>query len=296
MSYPSRELMRNISCVEDMLKLPYFDFLAFFGEVSLHPGGPEATAELLSTAKVSQDDHVLEIGCGTGATTWRLIEAGARVTAADISPKMLSAAALTCERHGVPKPRLINASADDLDEVACGSVDVILCECVLGFVADLKRTVMEFKRVLNPETGRIALLDYHYRAAPPPEVLRQLSQETGLSISATTWEQRRESLASNFYQRSLKSFNPPQIQTPSKEQLLEGWRSTGLATEMSWFDEKAASACIAHWHTHESAFRKNRQYLLGHQAVFATKPAKAHAVIYDPTWRLFDLQIPVQLD
>jgi demethylmenaquinone methyltransferase/2-methoxy-6-polyprenyl-1,4-benzoquinol methylase len=46
----------------------------------------------LVAGAVSRGDSVLEIGCGTGAVTERLVARGARVTALDQSPEMLERA------------------------------------------------------------------------------------------------------------------------------------------------------------------------------------------------------------
>lgn len=58
--------------------------------------------------------HVLDLGCGTGLPTARqLVDAGARVTGTEISPRMLETA-----RRNVPEARFVQTDVVDLDPAA----------------------------------------------------------------------------------------------------------------------------------------------------------------------------------
>jgi SAM-dependent methyltransferase len=59
----------------------------------IEPFGTAAVEALAPTA----DDHVLDVGCGTGSTTLQLAERAGRVTGADISETMLQAARLRAD-------------------------------------------------------------------------------------------------------------------------------------------------------------------------------------------------------
>lgn len=71
--------------------------------------------------------NVLEVGCGTGASTIQIAERGARVTAVDLKPDALDVVRFRAELHGVAdriRVRCLNAAnlraehADDYDAVA----------------------------------------------------------------------------------------------------------------------------------------------------------------------------------
>lgn len=55
--------MRETNKVEDM---NYFDFLAWLGMGSSHPGGFPATKQTLDTVQIKPEEYVLDAGCGSG--------------------------------------------------------------------------------------------------------------------------------------------------------------------------------------------------------------------------------------
>lgn len=93
------------------------------------------------------DEHVLELGCGTGSM-WRnvTIPAGCRVTLTDISASMLTAARenaahlhadyALCDAMSLPYPD------------AC--FDVVIANMMLYHVPDICRALGEIRRVLKP--------------------------------------------------------------------------------------------------------------------------------------------------
>jgi SAM-dependent methyltransferase len=60
-------------------------------------------------------DHVLDAGCGTGADTLHLASRQVRVTAVDVSPRML--AALRAKLDGAPFASLVDVRQGDLNEL-----------------------------------------------------------------------------------------------------------------------------------------------------------------------------------
>jgi arsenite methyltransferase len=107
----------------------------------LHPGGTEATAELLDRAGVSEGTHLLDVGCGAGEALSVARERGADVVGVDQSPS--TDRALRADATALPL-------RDDC-------VDVVLAECVLC-LTDLPAALAEARRVLA-DGGRIALSD-----------------------------------------------------------------------------------------------------------------------------------------
>ena len=61
-----------------------------------------STRELVALCRVSKDSHVLDIGCGVGATACYLAEKiGCRVVGVDIREDMIARAEERAEREGV---------------------------------------------------------------------------------------------------------------------------------------------------------------------------------------------------
>ncbi|MEF8828856.1 MAG: methyltransferase domain-containing protein [Haloarcula sp.] len=107
----------------------------------LHPGGTEATAQLLDRAGVGQGTRLLDVGCGAGDALSMARRRGAH--AVGIDPEPSTDRALRGDATALPLK----------DE----SVDVLLAECVLC-LTDLDAALGEANRVLK-DGGRLALSD-----------------------------------------------------------------------------------------------------------------------------------------
>lgn len=121
---------------------PYQALSLVLGD-TLHPGGREATRELIDRAGVGPGTRLLDLGCGAGV-----------------------AAELARERGGSPIGLDRDAGAGGTD--VCGtlaalpirdaSVDVVVSECAICLAADLEAALSEAHRVLE-EGGRLAVSD-----------------------------------------------------------------------------------------------------------------------------------------
>ena len=101
--------------------------------------------------------EVLELACGTGRHTARLVDAGAHVTAVDFSRgmldearKRLASADVRFEVGDITKPLPFDAARFDL----------VLCCLAMEHVRDLPPLFAEAKRVLKPQ-GRFVCSDMH---------------------------------------------------------------------------------------------------------------------------------------
>ncbi len=98
---------------------------------------------------------LLDLGCGAGETSVYFALRGARVTAADISPEMLAAAARLAEKHGVRlETRAVAAEALPFPDA---SFDLVFGNGVLHHV-ELLPALREVRRVLKPG-GRAAFIE-----------------------------------------------------------------------------------------------------------------------------------------
>jgi demethylmenaquinone methyltransferase/2-methoxy-6-polyprenyl-1,4-benzoquinol methylase len=110
----------------------------------------------LASLDIGDDEHILDIGCGTGSSTMlllRLLGPGGRVSAVDISPVMLAVA-----QGKVSDPRVTWFHADAVHlPHASGSTDRVLCYSVWPHFTDPLAVLRELWRVVKPG-GKLHIL------------------------------------------------------------------------------------------------------------------------------------------
>ncbi len=91
---------------------------------------------------------VLDVGCGTGLYSIRLAEAGADVTAVDISPKMIEIARSKAQDRG----QYIWFDQADMAQLPYPNrtFDMVVSITALEFAGDQLQALMEMARVLRP--------------------------------------------------------------------------------------------------------------------------------------------------
>jgi SAM-dependent methyltransferase len=100
--------------------------------------------------------RALDLGCGTGNVTRHLLDLGARVLAADVSPEFLN---IIGERYaGTGRVQTFELNGQDLSGIADASVDLVCAYSVLHHIPDYLGAIDEIARVLSP--GGIAFLDH----------------------------------------------------------------------------------------------------------------------------------------
>lgn len=98
---------------------------------------------------VSSGDQVLDVGAGTGLVTELAaarIGAAGRVTALEPTPFMSEL--LHQKYDGAPRIELLDGRIED-NELPDGSFDVVLCNQVVQYLADLPKAFSEMRRVLK---------------------------------------------------------------------------------------------------------------------------------------------------
>jgi ubiquinone/menaquinone biosynthesis C-methylase UbiE len=122
----------------------------------LHP----VREKVLDAAGAGPDDRLLDVGCGDGLIAFGALERGvAEVLFTDISQDLLDVCRQLATERGVrDRCRFLRASADDLGEVADGSVNAVTTRSVLIYVEDKAQAFREFHRVLAPG-GRMSLFE-----------------------------------------------------------------------------------------------------------------------------------------
>lgn len=134
----------------------YLDLLAHFGIGGAHPGGMALTHSIFAKEKIKPQDHVLDIGCGTGKTASFLAKNfNCTVSAIDLHPTMIEKAKKRFTTEGLT----IKAILGDVQnmEFADHSFNYVLSESVISFT-DISKTLSEIARVLK-ENGCLLMIE-----------------------------------------------------------------------------------------------------------------------------------------
>ncbi|MDX1716803.1 MAG: class I SAM-dependent methyltransferase [Anderseniella sp.] len=95
------------------------------------------------------DDHVLELGCGTGTAALRIAPAVASYLATDISPEMIAIAREKADSQPVPQLHFEATTADALAERG-DRYDAVLGFNYIHLVDDLERTLTLIRAMVKP--------------------------------------------------------------------------------------------------------------------------------------------------
>ena len=117
--------------------------------------------------------QVLEIGCGTGALTERLVAGGAMVTAVDQNPEMLERArARIADLGALARVEFVERTAAESDALPAASQDAVVASFALSEMSRDERQYLlrAARRVLRPG-GVLVLAD---EVLPPPGPRRAL--------------------------------------------------------------------------------------------------------------------------
>jgi ubiquinone/menaquinone biosynthesis C-methylase UbiE len=116
------------------------------------PGLPNYMASMdehCALLEPSEGMKVLDLGAGTGNITVRLLRAGARVTALDLSAEMLRVLRRKCNGQG-DRLRVVNRDGGDLSMYPTGTFDAVNIHLVLFSARHPRQILKEATRVLRP--------------------------------------------------------------------------------------------------------------------------------------------------
>ena len=112
---------------------------------------------VLDALQLTPDDVLLDVGCGGGVFLRRALETGCRAVGIDHSREMVQLARQTTQERA----RIVRGSADALP-FGEGEFTAVSSIVAFFFFPDAVAALLEFRRVLDPARGRIAV----YTTAP----------------------------------------------------------------------------------------------------------------------------------
>lgn len=117
---------------------------------------------ILEAAGIEPGSTVADVGCGDGLLGFGalpLVGDTGRVVFSDVSERLLDKCREIADELGVrDRCQFIESSAESLDGLDDGSVDVVMTRSVLIYVDDKRSALASFHRVLTPG-GRISLFE-----------------------------------------------------------------------------------------------------------------------------------------
>ncbi len=127
---------------------------------------------------------VVDLGCGTGQLTNRLIERfpGAVIVGVDLSPGMLTAAATRLDRSEAPHTGLVRADAQRVP-IRPGSVDVVVCTESFHWYDDQRESLRGLAEAIRPG-GRLLIASIATTSGLGDDAVRRISTLRGRPIRA----------------------------------------------------------------------------------------------------------------
>ena len=137
-------------------------------------GYTELHQQVFDIVHAREGVSVLDLGCGTGKLTARMLEAGHPVTAVDFSAQMLQAAA-----HNAPGATFVQGELAQVPDLLAGQTfDCIIAVYALHHLPDAEKYALltDLKAHLNPE-GVIVLGDVSFPDRDGLEAVREAYEE-----------------------------------------------------------------------------------------------------------------------
>ena len=154
----------------------FLDMEAYLGGAFLHPGGIRATQAMFERLQFAPGRRVLEIGCGTGATTVLVARlTGASIVALDRSPHMLAATQRRLSQNGMrPAVDLVRVNLNRGLPFDDGAFNAIFAESVIALLEDVEALASECLRVLKPG-GRLAFNERIWKPGVPQPLVDEIN-------------------------------------------------------------------------------------------------------------------------
>ena len=170
----------------------YFRFIANIG-MTKHYGSMEATRELIGLCHIGSGQHVLDVGCGVGATPSYLAKTvDCRVVGVDLLEEMVEQSRRRAKAEGVAdRVQFRVADARELP-FEDNLFDAVISESVNVFLEDKLEAMSEYVRVAKPG-GYVGMTEMTWLQPPTPkleELFRRVAH--AMALEASGWRRLLE--------------------------------------------------------------------------------------------------------
>jgi len=218
-------------------------------------------AYIFDKIKLNEANHVLEVGCGTGAILAELPN-HIPLYGLDIDLDALA----QCQVH-IPNASLIRGNALQLP-YPDDAFDVVYCHFLLLWVGDPLQVLFEMKRVSMKHIIAFAEPDYTSRTDEPDEFI-QLGQWQTQSLKRQGADPGfGAQLGESFFQAGMEIIETGTIQGVEKEASVEDWELEWAVTE-SDLAEFVSDEDIQKWKRLDKAARERGERILHVPTYFA---------------------------
>ena len=209
----------------------YFDVQAEI-DLTKHPGGIDATDDLVALCDIDATDWVLDVGCGVGMTPVYIAKkTGCRVTALDLRMPMIQRAVERATREKMGgQITFIVADACHLP-FAEESFDVVMAESLFALIENQAGAMAEAVRVTKQE-GAVGIAETIWWKTPTAELMTHLTQNFGRMIHVhfpVEWVQLLLSaglhdIKEHNFPINLRSESVSRVQRMGLRHVLRVWR------------------------------------------------------------------------
>ncbi len=136
--------------------------------------------QVIEKMKLGEEDHVLEVGIGTGASL-PLYNESTKVTGVDLSTKMLKVAHKRIKKQSIENAEILEMNAEDLN-FPDNHFSHVIAMYVVSVSPNPEKVIQELKRVCKPGGDIVILNHFSYEnslASRFEKILTPLSTKIG---------------------------------------------------------------------------------------------------------------------
>ncbi|MBI5807082.1 MAG: class I SAM-dependent methyltransferase [Ignavibacteriales bacterium] len=171
--------MNNSNCNNDCnseSKCDIFDFMAkYVGLTVIHPGGLNATKELIDCLQINSGTRVIDIACGKGTTSLFIAEKyNCEVIGIDISKDLIEEANFLKKKKGLEQKVKFQVGDAIQLPFSDNEFDIAISQAMLVLVADKIKTIKEAYRVVK-KGGKAGWLELSWKKEINKEFLEKVT-------------------------------------------------------------------------------------------------------------------------
>lgn len=244
--------------VNEIEKMPYFDFLAHLDEHNRPPGGKDTLRLLVQNAFITEKSNVLVVACNSGYSTFEVAHLSkCKITGLDINKEAIKTAGKFLKKYHQDLKGKVNFVVGDGSMLPFkdNSYDVTFSAGGTAFIPDFKKALREYERVTKP-WGFVADIIFFNHSKAPDSVLNNINTLIGTNFKHRTmeyWIEQYKNTGLEVYYYVHEKLTPA-----SKEKITDYCHS--LVDQKDWSDDVKKIA-FKRLYLLMDLFNENHKYL-----------------------------------